>query len=248
MHLEHDDVETDLNQLITKNNQKGANMMCYSKRYQGSLETKLVSDIKAYSSTIVGCSNVSHLTDFKTLLLRQLNNLANTEIISDEYDDTQALLVNLRDEMIRRHKLLNKAKCKDITTYNDSVPAHKRLQNKVMIINHFEQLCDEPSSLILLNKTLLPKLRVTGILIIALFDTSNLGFDKTSPIFELRVMGCRRMIENFNTRIALDMRTREESILFVGNADAMHILDNNKAIYTNAYFRSRNRELSYHYS
>lgn len=248
MHLEHDDVETDLNQLITKNNHKGADMMRYSKRYQGSMETKLVSDIKAYSSTIVGCSNVSYLADFKTLLLRQLNNLANTEIISDKYDDTQALLVNLRDEMIRRHDLLADAKCKDITTYNDSVPADKRLPNKVMIINHFERLCDEPSLLILLNKTLLPKLRVTGILIVALFDTSALDFDKLSPIVDLRVIGYRKMIENFNTRIALDMRTREESILFVGNADAMHILDNNKAIYTNAYFRSRNRELSYHYS
>lgn len=222
--------------------------MCYSKRYQGSLETELVSDIKAYSSTVVGSSDVSHLTDFKTLLLRQLNNLANTEIISDEYDDTQALLVNLRDEMIRRHELLAKAKCKDITTYNDSVPADKRMQSKVMIINDFEQLCDKLSALILLTKTLLPKLRVTGIVIVALFDTGTLGFDKPNPIADLRVRDYRRMIENFNTRIALDMRTREESVLFVGNTDAMHISDNNKAIYTNAYFKSRNRELSYHYS
>ena len=222
--------------------------MCYSKRYQGSLETELVSDIKVYSSMIVGCSNVSHLTDFKTLLLRQLNNLANTEIISDEYDDTQKLLVNLRDEMIHRHELLAKAKCKDITTYNDSVPADKRLQSKVMIINHFEQLCDKLSSLILLNRTLLPKLRVTGIVIVSLFDTGTLGFDKPNPIVDVKVVDYRRMIENFNTRIALDMRTREESVLFVGNAEAMHISDDNKAIYTNAYFKSRNRELSYHYS
>lgn len=222
--------------------------MSYSKRYQDSLETKLVSDIKAYSSTIVGGSDVSHLTDFKKLLLRQLNSLANTEIISDEYDDTQELLVNLRDEMMRRHELLAKAKCKDITTYNDSVPADKRLQSKVMIINDFEQLCDKLSALILLNKTLLPKLRVTGIVIVALFDTSTLGFDKRSPIVDVKVVDHRRMIENFNTRIALDMRTREESVLFVGNAEAMHISDSNKAIYTNAYFKSRNRELSYHYS
>lgn len=223
-------------------------MMSHSKRYQDSLETELVSDIKAYSSTIVGCSDVSHLTDFKTLLLEQLNSLANTEIISDEYDDTQELLVNLRDEMIRRHELLAKAKCKDITTYNDSVPADKRLQSKVMIINHFEQLCGRLSALILLNRTLLPKLRVTGIAIVALFDTGSLGFDKPNPIADLQVRDYRRMIENFNTRIALDMRTREESVLFVGNAEAMHILDSNKAIYTNAYFKSRNRELSYHYS
>lgn len=223
-------------------------MMCYSKRYQDSLETELVSDIKAYSSMIVGSSDVSHLTDFKTLLLRQLNSLTNTEIISDEYDDTQALLVNLRDEMMRRHELLADAKCKDITTYNDSVPADKRMQSKVMIINDFEQLCDELGSLILLTKTLLPKLRVTGIVIVALFDTSNLGFDKPNPIADLQVRDYRRMIENFNTRIALDMRTKEESILFVGNTDAMHISDNNKAIYTNAYFKSRNKELSYHYS
>lgn len=229
-------------------NQKGECEMCYSKRYQGSLETELVSDIKAYSSMIVGGSDVSHLTDFKTLLLRQLNNLANTEIISDEYDDTQALLVNLRHEMMRRHELLAKAKCKDITTYNDSVPADKRLQSKVMIINHFEQLCDELSALILLNRTLLPKLRVTGIVIVALFDTGSLGFDKCSPIVDVKVVDYRRMIENFNTRIALDMRTREESVLFVGNAEAMHISDSNKAIYTHAYFKSRNRELSYHYS
>lgn len=223
-------------------------MMSHSKRYQDSLETELMSDIKAYSSTIVGCSDVSHLTDFKTLLLEQLNSLANTEIISDEYDDTQELLVNLRDEMIRRHELLAKAKCKDITTYNDSVPADKRLQSKVMIINHFEQLCGRLSALILLNRTLLPKLRVTGIAIVALFDTGSLGFDKPNPIADLQVRDYRRMIENFNTRIALDMRTREESVLFVGNAEAMHILDSNKAIYTNAYFKSRNRELSYHYS
>lgn len=223
-------------------------MMSHSKRYQDSLETELVSDIKAYSSTIVGCSDVSHLTDFKTLLLEQLNSLANTEIISDEYDDTQELLVNLRDEMIRRHELLAKAKCKDITTYNDSVPADKRLQSKVMIINHFEQLCGRLSALILLNRTLLPKLRVTGIAIVALFDTGSLGFDKPNPIADLQVRDYCRMIENFNTRIALDMRTREESVLFVGNAEAMHILDSNKAIYTNAYFKSRNRELSYHYS
>ena len=222
--------------------------MCYSKRHQDSLETELVSDIKAYSSTIVGGSDVSHLTDFKKLLLRQLNSLTNTEIISDEYDDTQELLVNLRDEMIRRHELLAKAKCKDITTYNDSVPADKRLQSKVMIINNFEQLCGRLSALILLTKTLLPKLRVTGIAIVALFDTSTLGFDKPNPIADLQVRDYRRMIENFNTRIALDMRTREESVLFVGNADAMHISDSNKAIYTNAYFKSRNRELSYHYS
>ena len=222
--------------------------MSYSKRYQDSLETELVSDIKAYSSTIVGGSDVSHLTDFKKLLLRQLNNLANTEIISDEYDDTQALLVNLRHEMMRRHELLAKAKCKDITTYNDSVPADKRLQSKVMIINHFEQLCGRLSALILLNRTLLPKLRVTGIVIVALFNTDSLGFDKRSPIVDVKVVDHRRMIENFNTRIALDMRTREESVLFVGNADAMHISDSNKAIYTNAYFKSRNRELSYHYS
>lgn len=223
-------------------------MMRYSKRYQDSLETKLVSDIKAYSSTIVGCSNVSHLTDFKKLLLRRLSSLTNTEIISDDHYDTQSLLVNLRDEMIRRHDLLDDAKCKDITTYNDSAPADKRLPSKVMIINHFERLCDEPGALILLNKILLPKLRVTGIVIVALFDTSALDFDKPSPIVDLKFMRYRRMIENFNTRIALDMRTREESILFVGNADAMHISDSNKAIYTNAYFRSRNRELSYHYS
>ena len=222
--------------------------MSYSKRYQDSLETELVSDIKAYSSTIVGGSDVSHLTDFKKLLLRQLNSLTNTEIISDEYDDTQALLVNLRDEMIRRHELLAKAKCKDITTYNDSVPADKRMRSKVMIINHFEQLCDKLGTLILLTKTLLPKLRVTGIVIVALFDTATLGFDKPNPIADLRVRDYRRMIENFNTRIALDMRTREESVLFVGNAEAMHISDSNKAIYTNAYFKSRNRELSYHYS
>lgn len=223
-------------------------MMCYSKRYQDSLETELMSDIKAYSSTIVGGSDVSHLTDFKTLLLRQLNNLANTEIISDEYDDTQALLVNLRDEMIRRHELLAKAKCKDITSYNGSVPADKRLQSKVMLINNFDQLCGNMSSLVLLTKTLLPKIRVTGIAIVALFDTSTLGFDKPNPIADLQVRDYRRMIENFNTRIALDMRTREESVLFVGNAEAMHISDSNKAIYTNAYFKSRNRELSYHYS
>lgn len=229
-------------------NQKGECEMSYSKRYQDSLETELVSDIKAYSSTIVGGSNVSHLTNFKKLLLRQLNSLTNTEIISDEYDDTQALLVNLRHEMMRRHELLAKAKCKDITTYNDSVPADKRLQSKVMIINHFEQLCGRLSALILLNRTLLPKLRVTGIVIVALFDTSTLGFDKPNPIADLQVRDYRRMIENFNTRIALDMRTREESVLFVGNADAMHISDSNKAIYTNAYFKSRNRELSYHYS
>ena len=229
-------------------NQKGECEMCYSKRHQDSLETELVSDIKAYSSTIVGGSNVSHLTDFKKLLLRQLNSLTNTEIISDEYDDTQALLVNLRHEMMRRHELLAKAKCKDITTYNDSVPADKRLQSKVMIINNFEQLCGRLSALILLTKTLLPKLRVTGIAIVALFDTSTLGFDKPNPIADLQVRDYRRMIENFNTRIALDMRTREESVLFVGNADAMHILDSNKAIYTNAYFKSRNKELSHHYS
>lgn len=222
--------------------------MCYSKRHQDSLETELVSDIKAYSSTIVGGSDVSHLTDFKKLLLRQLNSLTNTEIISDEYDDTQALLVNLRHEMMRRHELLAKAKCKDITTYNDSVPADKRLQSKVMIINHFEQLCGSLSALILLNRTLLPKLRVTGITIVALFDTSTLCFDKPNPIVDVKVVDYRRMIENFNTRIALDMRTREESVLFVGNAEAMHISDSNKAIYTNAYFKSRNRELSYHYS
>lgn len=222
--------------------------MCYSKRYQDSLETELMSDIKAYSSTIVGGSDVSHLTDFKTLLLRQLNNLANTEIISDEYDDTQALLVNLRDEMIRRHELLAKAKCKDITSYNGSVPADKRLQSKVMLINNFDQLCGNMSSLVLLTKTLLPKIRVTCIAIVALFDTSTLGFDKPNPIADLQVRDYRRMIENFNTRIALDMRTREESVLFVGNAEAMHISDSNKAIYTNAYFKSRNRELSYHYS
>lgn len=229
-------------------NQKGECEMSYSKRYQDSLETELVSDIKAYSSTIVGGSDVSHLTDFKKLLLRQLNSLTNTEIISDEYDDTQELLVNLRDEMMRRHELLAKAKCKDITTYNDSVPADKRLQSKVMIINHFEQLCGRLSALILLNRTLLPKLRVTGIVIVALFDTDSLGFDKRSPIVDVKVVDHRRMIENFNTRIALDMRTREESVLFVGNAEAMHISDSNKAIYTNAYFKSRNRELSYHYS
>ena len=229
-------------------NQKGECEMSYSKRYQDSLETELVSDIKAYSSTIVGGSDVSHLTDFKKLLLRQLNSLTNTEIISDEYDDTQELLVNLRDEMMRRHELLAKAKCKDITTYNDSVPADKRLQSKVMIINHFEQLCGRLSALILLNRTLLPKLRVTGIVIVALFDTGSLGFDKCSPIVDVKVLDYRRMIENFNTRIALDMRTREESVLFVGNAEAMHISDSNKAIYTNAYFKSRNRELSYHYS
>ena len=117
-----------------------------------------------------------------------------------------------------------------------------------MIINHFEQLCDKLSSLILLTKTLLPKLRVTGIAIVALFDTGSLGFDKPNPIADLQVRDYRRMIENFNTRIALDMRTREESVLFVGNAEAMHISDSNKAIYTNAYFKSRNRELSYHYS
>ena len=222
--------------------------MCYSKRYQDSLETELMSDIKAYSSMIVGGSDVSHLTDFKTLLLRQLNNLANTEIISDEYDDTQALLVNLRDEMIRRHELLAKAKCKDITSYNGSVPADKRLQSKVMLINNFDQLCGNMSSLVLLTKTLLPKIRVTCIAIVALFDTSTLGFDKPNPIADLQVRDYRRMIENFNTRIALDMRTREESVLFVGNAEAMHISDSNKAIYTNAYFKSRNRELSYHYS
>ena len=81
-----------------------------------------------------------------------------------------------------------------------------------------------------------------------MFDTSALGFDKPNPIADLQVRDYCRMIENFNTRIALDKKTEEESILFVGNTDAMNISDNNKAIYTNAYFRSRNRELSYHYS
>ena len=222
--------------------------MSSHKNNQESLETELVSDLKAYSSMIIGGSDTSHLTDFKTLLLQHLDSLAYIEIISDEYCDTNIALIDLAYEMIYRHELLAKAKCKDIISYNDSVPADKRLQSKVMIINHFEQLCDEPSALILLNKTLLPKLRVTGIVIVALFDTSALGFDKPNPIADLQVRDYRRMIENFNTRIALDMRTEEESILFVGNTDAMNISDNNKAIYTNAYFRSRNRELSYHYS
>lgn len=222
-------------------------MMFRQKRKNKKLYSDLVSDIKAHESIVVGGSNSNHLTNFKTELLQRISNLNDIEILSDEYCDTQDLLFEVRNEMRKRHTLLFEKHYKNITTYNEAVSSEERIKSKVIVINHFENLYNDLNSMILLTKTLIPKIRVTGIVILAIFNTKSLSVNETPLIMPSRFRDYRRAIENISIRIAMNMETEKESELFVGNDDAINIVNENKIIKTNAFFKSENKVLEYKY-
>src|SRR5699024_11002588 len=103
------------------------------------------------------------------------------------------------------------------------------------------------NSMILLTKTLIPKIRVTGIIILAIFNTKSLSVNVTPLIMPSQFRDYRRAIENISTRIAMNMERGKEAELFIGNDDANNIVNENKIIKTNAFIKAENKVLEYKY-
>ena len=209
--------------------------------------SKLIDDIKLNKSIIIGGSSYSHLTNFKTGLLRNISKLNDIELLYDEECDIHELLFELRTEMFERHELFAQQKIRDITMYNEKAYDKQKMKTKVIVINNMERLFDDLSSMTLLVKTLLPKIRIVGIVIIGLMNTSSIA-NKERPFFtDLKLREYRKPLANFPVRIALSMNTEKESELLIGSSQALNLANKNKIIKTQSYIYSEIEELDFKY-
>ncbi|OEK58915.1 hypothetical protein [Staphylococcus equorum] len=209
--------------------------------------SELINNIKLNESIIIGGSTYSNLTNYKTALLRNVSKLNDIELLSDKECDINELLFELRNEMYERHELFAQQKIRDITMYNEKASDKQKLKTKVIVLNNMERLFDDLSSMTLLVKTLLPKIRIVGIVIIAIMNTSSIA-NKERPFFTYsKIREYRKPLANFPVRIALSMNTEKESELLIGSSQALNLEKKNKLIKTQSYIYSEIEELDFKY-
>ncbi|WP_147630318.1 hypothetical protein [Staphylococcus xylosus] len=159
-------------------------------------------DISEYPSIMIAGVHENILSQIGTLIGYNINNrLFDSEMsleihgeslnVKNKYRDfefefvydnksVETLLLELKQEAMKRHELLDKERARDIWDYNEK--AHQKLKRRVIIIDEFEEVMD---NIIVLGlyKELITRMRIVGITLIATVNTDKLLQNRRPTLF-----------------------------------------------------------------